>query len=1235
MKLIKSYPLSLLALLISTLAFSQSPLNEKKLDRRIDNLGYWNWAAEKGLTKPNPVVPVEPAIYKGSKIYAITTTREDSPDVPLITGATSQSENSISIDPNDNDKALNSNNSTGTPSYNITFYGANDLYTSDFGATWGGQLEGAGGYNSGDPIALIDRNGRWFVGYITGGYGQGVSISDDGGATWTMKTISGLIGGENMLDKEHLWVDNSPSSPYVDNVYAAWTAFGGQNDSQVEFSYSTDHGETWSTGVNVSSAMGGAFCHGVNICTGPNGEVYAVFAVYSGGGLTEKAIGLARSLDGGQTFEAAVKIIDNINGIRESGTSKNMRVNSFPSSTCDISAGPYRGNIYVVWPNKGVPGINTGSDIDVYMIRSEDGGTSWTAPVKVNQDPSGQGKQHYSSWITADPTTGTLSTIFYDDRNVTATQCEVFCANSYDAGDTWEDFLVSDVSFTPSPIPGLANGYFGDYLGISARHGHVYPVWTDNRTGTALTYTSPYTTSTMAAPTDLVADLNQETGAVALSWHHESSPTFDHYNIYRNLILLGTSTWPIFLDTLPDYGIYRYMVTAYYTIEGESGPAIADIQWGSAQINLDPPAVVESLQPGETSTRFLTISNPGELDLNYTAEFSLPPAYVPDLSYCSGTGGCGEFIYRVTLGSIDTVSGCGGYQDFTNLSTTMVAGQPYLLTVINGLNIYPQDVCGVWIDWNQNNNFLDDQPVTVSGTPGVGPYTATIIPPTNAVNGTTRMRIRITRGGTLSPCGLSQYGEVEDYSVTILSWVTGEPLTGQIAPGESGQITLQFNAGSLDLGTYMANLNFTTNDLNNPTITVPITLNVQNIPPLALTVTADKDSICFGGSTHLYATATGGFGNYTYSWTSDPAGFTSTEQNPIVEPAVTTIYTVEVSDGTNTLQENKAISVIPLPVVNLGPDVSVCSGGSVVFDAGAGFAFYNWNNGQTSQTITVSQSGIYWVDVANDFGCTTRDSVQLTVNPLPVVNLGANFHFCEGTSAMIDASPGFAEYLWNTGATTQTITVTQPGDYWVEVINQFGCSDNDTIQLFMDPLPLSTEITSGPTIVNTFENTTSDFSASQAANATSYAWTIMPENAGSLSPNGLNAQVTWADGFTGNAELTIKALNDCGQGPVSPAFSVTVYSSQGIGEGNEKLNLEVYPNPSEGTFTLSLVNGKDRTIQIRISNANGKAVFSREQVLPAGAQSLKVNLSTQPDGVYSLIIQGDHGVISRKIVLKK
>ena len=505
--------LILIGTIIPSVSFAQKvkERTQEEPNWRVDNNGYWKKMAEKGLSTLNPMTEVPKADYTGSEIKAFSSATLDSPDVPVTTESSTQSENSIFVNPADFQNVLNSNNSVADPYPPL--YGADDLYSFDGGATWQGEIQGAGVANSGDPAVVIGNNGWYYVNHIISGatLGQQLAYSTDQGSSWNVVVIDDGASSY-VLDKNHFWIDNNLSSPYDGNLYCAWTDFSGPFDGEIGFSYSSDEGLSWSSTVEISSGVGaGSHCQGVNINTGPNGEVYAVYAIYDGSG-DENAYGFSKSLDGGATWGTATRIIENVRGIRSSETSKNMRVNSFPVLAVDNSSGSYSGNLYMVWTNIGEPGINTGNDIDVYMIRSEDQGDTWSVPIRVNQDDSGLGNEHYFPWITCDPVTGDLSVVFYDDRNVGALQCEVYCANSLDGGETWEDFKVSDVSFTPSPIPGLAPGYMGDYLGIAARDSYVYPCWTDNRTGSSMTYVSPYIINTLSRPYELSIILDEETG---------------------------------------------------------------------------------------------------------------------------------------------------------------------------------------------------------------------------------------------------------------------------------------------------------------------------------------------------------------------------------------------------------------------------------------------------------------------------------------------------------------------------------------------------------------------------------------------------------------------------------------------------------------------------------------------------------------------------------------------------
>ncbi len=100
------------------------------------------------------------------------------------------------------------------------------------------------------------------------------------------------------------------------------------------------------------------------------------------------------------------------------------------------------------------------------------------------------------------------------------------------------------------------------------------------------------------------------------------------------------------------------------------------------------------------------------------------------------------------------------------------------------------------------------------------------------------------------------------------------------------------------------------------TITKVDYINTANL--VSLDVTADPETICLGETSQLNANASGGTENYTYSWTSDPEGFTSDEQNPVVSPDVTTTYYVEVSDGEQVVNGEITVTVNPLPEITLG-----------------------------------------------------------------------------------------------------------------------------------------------------------------------------------------------------------------------------------------------------------------------------------------------------------------------------
>jgi hypothetical protein len=288
------------------------------------------------------------------------------------------------------------------------------------------------------------------------------------------------------------------------------------NDNDGVVRYSTNFGSTWSASINVTQSIGaGSHSQGVNVQTAANGDVYIAFAIYDAWPGGEDAIGLAKSTDGGVTWSTS-RIYSALNfGIRGTLSSKNgIRVSSFPSMAIDRSGGAYDGAIYICFPQINV--APAGSDPDIVLISSFDGGTTWTAPVRVNDDPLNNGKDQYYPWVTVDQSNGRVSLVWYDSRDVPNNQAEVFMGQSTDGAATFENFKVSSQPHTPSPISGLAGGYAGDYIGVAALNDVAYPFWAENSTGNYQAWTARVEYGP-PCPVDPPSNPNPGNGAIDVS----------------------------------------------------------------------------------------------------------------------------------------------------------------------------------------------------------------------------------------------------------------------------------------------------------------------------------------------------------------------------------------------------------------------------------------------------------------------------------------------------------------------------------------------------------------------------------------------------------------------------------------------------------------------------------------------------------------------------------------------
>ncbi len=217
-------------------------------------------------------------------------------------------------------------------------------------------------------------------------------------------------------------------------------------------------------------------------------------------------------------------------------------------------------------------------------------------------------------------------------------------------------------------------------------------------------------------------------------------------------------------------------------------------------------------------------------------------------------------------------------------------------------------------------------------------------------------------------------------------------------------------------------------------------ITVNYAAPGAIDLGPDQ-SICQGASITLDATLTGA----THLWST---GATT----PTISVSAAGTYSVEVFQGGCSITDAITIAVDPVPVFDLGPDQVLCQGESTTLDASVPGATHLWNTGATTPTISVGNTGLYSV-TADLNGCTAMDQVQVTVLSPTSVDLGPDQVLCQGESLTLDATVPGATYLWSTGATTPTITVTTSNTYSVQVF-QGSCSVSDAVNITVNPAPV-------------------------------------------------------------------------------------------------------------------------------------------------------------------------------------
>lgn len=419
----------------------------------------------------------------------------------------------------------------------------------------------------------------------------------------------------------------------------------------------------------------------------------------------------------------------------------------------------------------------------------------------------------------------------------------------------------------------------------------------------------------------------------------------------------------------------------------------------------------------------------------------------------------------------------------------------------------------------------------------------------------------------------------------------------------------------------------------------------------------------------------------SFKWKAAPGGNIISGENtanPIVDqPGPYTLTVIDPSNGCEASDQTVVIEDKNPPIVNLGDDVSVCDS-VIILDAGNLGSSFKWNTAEVTGTISVSASGTYSVIVTAANGCAATDSIKVTLNPSPIINLGPDSITLQACDSLVlnAGNPG-SEFIWNTNETVQSIKVTTSGVFKVTVTNTFGCQANDSVKIKIKPLvDLGPDTTSCNCILlkagaadNRYEWCNGqNYSQINACKTDIYcvkvtttsgcvgydtvSVTIVPAPVVNLGRDTtisssivLDAGISgikylWNTGDTTRTILVTKA----------GTFSVEVKNNLGcIGKDTINVNMVsditdinsriqpfiVYPNPNTGAFKLNFNAAQLSKAELKVFNLLGSEVYYKKLENLSRNQIEIINLEDKTDNVYILQVLINGEIYTNRITIIK
>lgn len=280
---------------------------------------------------------------------------------------------------------------------------------------------------------------------------------------------------------------------------------------------------------------------------------------------------------------------------------------------------------------------------------------------------------------------------------------------------------------------------------------------------------------------------------------------------------------------------------------------------------------------------------------------------------------------------------------------------------------------------------------------------------------------------------------------------------------------------------------------------------------------------------------------------------------------------------------------------------------------------YLWSTTETTENITVTQTGTYSVTFTDGTGCQATDEVYVEFGSGNViVDLGPDTALCNGETITLDAGAGFTSYEWSTQETGQTLDVSIPGDYSVTVTDAQGCTGIDLINITTGASPLAQFSYSAVT------GTTVEFS-DDGVGATTVYWDFDGDgNIDETTAGGASVQYDF--GTETVFGVTMIAENGCGTDTTSQNVLV---QDVGVEELKNEIGFSVYPNPTKDQLTVTISDNTVEVTAITILDLNGKLVL--ESPIASGTTH-NLALNKLSPGVYVLQMATSRGIINHRLI---